>query len=339
MKRIFIHVGMPKTGTTFLQERCFPHLTGLYYLHRENYAATSPDEIIEWLARVAATDPAFLDLEREKRTLETLLETVSEESVLISLERLFGNLHYNFHNNGQTTRNLAHFFPRASIIVVIRRQDDLLESLYRQTLRRYFSPTVDGYLNYADGEFQNHSQHQLMFPSMNARQLDLHKYIRNYVATFGRDNVLVLPYEKLRSDLRGFLDELYRFMPVEPFYPAGDQRVHQSYSPLSCRIALLLNRFVRTGRDPRAWQVIPHRPFSGYLSRRAGNDPLHRLLAGIDRRLSLNYLLETVVDPFSRAGRKMISDDRRKLIMALHRESNQALDNEFHLGLAHYGYY
>lgn len=339
MKRIIVHVGIHKTATTFLQERCFPQLTGVHFVHHQNYTATPATGIVGLLSGILERDTPFLDLDQEKRALTRMLAAVPEPLVLISLERLFGNMYYNFYNNGHITRCLGHLVPDASIVVVIRRQDDLLESLYRQCLRRYFSPTVDGYLNYVNGEFQNRD-FRLVFPSMNARRLDLYRYVRNYAATFGRDNVLVLPYEKLRSDRDGFLTDLYGFMQVEPFYPTDHQRLHQSYTPLSCRIARLVNHAVRSDwREPRRWQVIPERPFSGYLSGRGTKRWPERLLARIDRGLSVNHVLENVVDRIPQARRNMISDQRRRLIMELHGESNRALDEEFGLGLAEYGYY
>jgi hypothetical protein len=339
MKNIYIHIGIQKTGTTFLQELCFPHLKELHYIHKENYSTPPPDGIVGRLSRIANTNPLFLHLEKEKEELDCLLQAVKEETVLISYERLFGNLSFNFYDNFNTTRSLKYLFPTAKIILVIRRQDDLLESLYKQCLRAYFCPTLNSFLNYAHKRFEDPS-YFFSYPSINARQLNYYKYARNYAEVFGRDNVIILPYEMMKTDQMGFLNRLFDFMRIEPFYPKKNRNVHRSYSLLSCYIAFLLNRFVRvSGRESRLLRFIPNEPFSSYLSKHSSGSLFYRTLDKVNRKLSLNYMLEHIVDRIFYVKGNLISDRKRKLIMELHKESNKILDEEFNLGLKRHGYY
>lgn len=339
MKNIYIHIGIQKTGTTFLQELCFPYLKGLHYVHKKNYSTPPPDGIVGRLSRIANTSPLFLDLKKEKDELDCLLQAVKEETVLISYERLFGNVSFNFYDNFYTTSSLKHLFPRAKIILVIRRQDDLLESLYKQCLRAYFCPRVNDFLNYVDGRFED-SSYFSTYPSISARQLNLHKYARNYAEVFGRDNVIVLPYEMMKGDQKSFLNRLFDFMHVEPFYPKKSRDVHKSYSLLSCYIAFLLNRFVMVkGRESRLLRFIPNEPFSSYLNSRSSDNIFCRMLDKINRRLSLNYALEHILDRVFYMKGNLIGAQKRELIMELHKESNRILDEEFNLGLKQHGYY
>jgi hypothetical protein len=339
MKNIYIHVGIQKTGTTFLQELCFPHLKGIHYVHKKNYSTPPPDGIVGRLSRIANTNPLFLYLKKEKDELDCLLRDVKEETVLISYERLFGNVSFNFYDNFNTTRSLKYLFPAAKIILVIRRQDDLLESLYKQCLRAYFCPTVSDFLNYVNGRFEDPPYYST-YPSVNARQLNFYKYARNYREVFGRDNLMVLPYEMMKSNQRGFLNSLFDFMRVEPFYPNENRDVHKSYSLLSCCIAFLLNRFVRVkGRESRLLRFIPNEPFSSYLNSRSSDDVFGRVLSNVNRRLSLNYVLEHGLDRIFYLKGNLIGGRKRRLIMELHKESNRTLDEEFDLGLEQYGYY
>lgn len=339
MKNIYIHIGIQKTGTTFLQELCFPYLKGLHYVHKKNYSTPPPDGIVGRLSRIANTNPLFLDLKKEKNELDCLLQSVKEETVLISYERLFGNTAFNFYDNFYTTSSLKHLFPTAKIILVIRRQDDLLESLYKQCLRAYFCPTASDFLNYVDGRFEDPSYYST-YPSINARQLDFYKYARNYAEVFGRDNMTVLPYEMLKTDQKEFLNRLFDFMRVEPFYPKENRDVHRSYSLLSCYIAFLLNRFVMVkGRESRLLRFIPNEPFSSYLSSRSSSNIFCRLLSNINRRLSLNYALEHGLDRVFYVKGHLLSSRMRRLVMELHKESNRILDEEFNLGLKQHGYY
>src|ERR1044071_9351305 len=148
MKNIYIHVGMPKTGTTFLQEKCFQNLRGLHYVHTTNYSPIPRQGFMDLLRRIVYTNPAFYDLQSAKEEANKLLETVNEETVLISWERLFGDMFKNYFDNFYITNVLKALFPTAKIIMIIRRQDELLDSIYRQTLHSYHHQTVNSFLNY-----------------------------------------------------------------------------------------------------------------------------------------------------------------------------------------------
>lgn len=339
MKRIYIHVGMPKTGTTFLQERFFPNLKGLCYVHTTNYSPIAQRGFMGLLRRIVYTNPAFYDLQSAKEEARELLQAVDEELVLISWERLFGNMFANYFDNFYITNILKALFPTARIIMIIRRQDELLDSIYRQTLHSYHHQTVNSFLNYANESFGD-ANPRVPHSNLDVKQFDYRRYIRNYGELFGRDNIEVLPYELLKTDQGAFLDKLCAFMQVEPFYPAENNYVHESYSLLASYIALLLNRFVRIrGDGSRLLQLIPDEPFSSYLAKRNSESRFYKLLEKVNRRLSLRYFLREGVDRVVYVKGKLISDEKRRLIINLHKESNRLLDEELKLGLDRFGYY
>lgn len=341
MRNVVLHVGVHRTGTTFLQQQFFPFLEGVHLVHRDNYQDPPADSTAGRLVHVAGTNPLFLDLAAEQAALERSLETAEQRTVLISMEQWFGSPWYGFHNNLDNSRKLKYLFPEARIILIIRRQDMLLESLYRQHLRSYAHPTVHAFLNFADGRFLELHRGQRSFPSVNPRTLDFHRYVSNYRSLFGEPNVLVLPFERMHQDPRGFFGTLCDFIGTEPYFPDTSERVHESYSLLSSRIALALNRFVRADwRGPNGLpRLLPDRPLSRYLARTRRDSRFNQALAEINERISLSYLLTNVVDRHAHARGQLIDDRTRRLIMELHRDSNRALDEEFDLGLREYGYY
>ena len=330
MKNIYLHLGMPKTGTTFLQAWCFPNLKGIRY---------HDHQINGLLDRIIYTNPIFLDLKRTKQETERALEGFREDRLLISNERLFGNMLTNYHDHLYLTRCLRQLFPGAKVVLVIRRQDELLESIYRQSLQSYYHQGINSFLNYRNNTFEDASD-QLGLPNLDVKQINLHKYVENYVEHFGRERVAVLPYELLRHDQRAFLDKLFAFIEVEPYYPEEDHQENRSYSWLSCRIALLLNRFAWVqGDGSRLLQFIPNKPFSSFLKRKASPSRFSSILRGIDRRLTLRHFLQNGLDRMIYVERSIISSKKRKLILAFHGESNRALDEEFDLNLKRFGYY
>jgi hypothetical protein len=338
MTDVYLHVGFPKTGTTFLQEYCLPHLRGIHVVTLRNFS--TPTGVTERLWRVTAGYPLFVDMDENRAAMDRFLRGIDEDKVLISSERLAGTGLWGFRDNFQVTDCLRRLLPAAKIILTIRRQDDFLESLYRQAVRNHFDVPIDTYLNYVRHEFIDWYRPPLAFPSINVWHFNYHAYVQNYIAAFGRSNVLVLPYEMLRRDPPRFHAGLAAFMGIDPYYPPDDIIAYRSYSRLSCRIALVLNRFVRDSRrEKRPWHVIPDRPPTGNLSHRDRHGLAYRALGAIHQRLTLGYVLRNVVDRIPYSQGNVINDEKRRLIMEIHRESNRRLDEEYSIDLRKYNYY
>src|ERR1043165_717810 len=231
MSTVYLHLGMPKTGTTFLQTSCFPFLCGLRY--NDSSLISLPDKI-------AYTNPAFLELESLKLEVARIVNGLCDK-LLISHERLFGNMLKNFWDHSYITGCLQQLFPDARIILVVRKQDELVESIYKQSLQSGYYQGLNSFLNYRKNEFRESGDY-LGQPNLDINQLDLHRYVQRYVSTFGRSNLLVLPYELLRSDRTAFLDKLFAFLEIDPFYPPPNGRENRSYSWLSSYLDLALKR-------------------------------------------------------------------------------------------------
>ncbi|RMH18050.1 MAG: sulfotransferase [Acidobacteria bacterium] len=342
MTELYLHVGMPKTGTTFLQRHCFPHLAGMRYAHSANYrriplAGGPPGDLVELCDRLIFSHPTFFDPRAAERWRDRLLADAGGK-ILISRERLFGNMTGGFRDHREITRRLARLFPDARIVVVVRRQDDLLESLYRQSLQAYYYYSVDDFLTFRRGRFASPPA-RTGEVNLDVGDFDLEAYVDGYLERFGGDRVLVLPYELLRREPRAFLERLYAFLGVEPYVPSSFPEVHRSYSFASCCLALALNRFVRLPGRQLGLRPIPERPFAGLLAERPVGDRRQALLAALDRRLSLRWLLQHVVDRLLPWRGRLIGERKRRLILARHRRSNRRLDRRLDLGLEGYGYY
>jgi len=329
MSTVYLHLGMPKTGTTFLQTSCFPFLCGLRY---------NDSSLISLLDKIAYTNPAFLELESLKLEVARIVNGLCDK-LLISHERLFGNMLKNFWDHSYITGCLQQLFPDARIILVVRKQDELVESIYKQSLQSGYYQGLNSFLNYRKNEFRESGDY-LGQPNLDINQLDLHRYVQSYVSTFGRSNLLVLPYELLRSDRTAFLDKLFAFLEIDPFYPPPNGRENRSYSWLSSYLALGLNRFAwAEGDGSRLLQFIPNKPLSPFLSGPPTDQHFVRTLRAINRGLTLRHLLQNGLDRIVYTRRSLISEKKRKLILDLHRDSNSRLDQEFDLDLRRFCYY
>ena len=108
MRKIFIHVGLPKTGTTFLQEKVFPKMD-VNFIYKENLVT------------------AKLSLDK--------VNLISDEDLSHKID-IFGTNKYEIANR------IHRLFPNAKIIVVFREKEKWLKSLYNQYLKSFYRPYI-----------------------------------------------------------------------------------------------------------------------------------------------------------------------------------------------------
>jgi len=108
--KVFIHVGMHKTGTTFLQEEVFPNISGINYQRK-----------IDLTTKV---EPGKINL-------------FSDENLDGGSYRLFANPKDRY----TIAYNLRQMFPTAKIIICIRDKDEWIQSAYKQYTLSYFGYT------------------------------------------------------------------------------------------------------------------------------------------------------------------------------------------------------
>ena len=101
---VFIHVGLHKTGTTYLQSEVFPNLKGITY--------------VPW------------------SRFETFFRPSTHPNCLISREGLSGGLWAPLEEREATFRALSQSFPEARLLIAFRRHDSYIVSTYRQYLHQ-----------------------------------------------------------------------------------------------------------------------------------------------------------------------------------------------------------
>jgi len=220
-RRLYLHIGYPKTGTTALQTAIFPSLReyGFYYAGIDEPACAS----------TARSFGAFV----HNPASDFTLPAIQAEDILISCESITADCLKYIDKAGKFTpldpAGLAARCHQAGttfnpdnirIIVTLRKQGELSHSLYAQSYTHFFSrdPAVAKFGQYAE---------RLLAGNRIAAAYDYHTTIQNLVTEFGRSNVLVLFHEDMVADPRRYLDELSSFIgrPLPAELPAVNVRL------------------------------------------------------------------------------------------------------------------
>ncbi len=127
--KIFIHVGLPKTASTYLQD-VFPRLNNVAYIGRpytqENYAFNT----------LQYADNSLYTSSTIRKEIDNIENEIAKGNpILISDELFSGFAFYNFINRGMIAERLSEIIPHAEIILFLRGQMDLIISLYNQFVK------------------------------------------------------------------------------------------------------------------------------------------------------------------------------------------------------------
>lgn len=114
-ENFLFHVGLHKTGTTYLQDVVFPNWPGIKYLRFRN--------------------------------LEYFLALPASEKYLVSCENLSGATFATLDDRCRGLARLAEMFPGAKVVIAFRPHGDFVASLYSQYLRYGGQATFDRFFS------------------------------------------------------------------------------------------------------------------------------------------------------------------------------------------------
>lgn len=296
--KTLIHVGYHKTGSTFLQRRIFKPHPGIQLVNRKelkkvflqvgslHFDAAKAGEWIAGQHRAAESDRV---------------------AMVISDEELSGNIHTGG-NGGYLPKEVADrlhaVMPDAQVAIFIRNQYDIIESVYRQYVKKGGTLRIGKYL-FEKGGF-NHR-----FPLFSFDHFEYHPLIAYYTALFGRERVHVFLNEEMKNDIDAFLADFYARTSIPPAaQTAGKEHkwanVRMSFA--SIFLARLTNRFY--GSDPINRRVIVHIP-GFYNFWRAVYRGIDRLSAvrSIDRKRSFlsDALRDQITERYASSNRRLAS--------------------------------
>lgn len=257
MNQLLIHIGYPKTATTWAQHNLFnAEACGFGSLLSEksdrqhfNDLVIGPDAAVPFPTRIDELNDEI------SRVATNLVPVISAESLVGVgtnwLPRADAKL---------IAERLKQLFPEARILLTIREQNSWLHSEYTQYIRGGGWKPFSDYLNPVS------ITKQISARAMWMNYLLYDRTITIYREAFGEKNILVLPLEKLKADAQDFVERIWEFCGID----AGDVEM-PSFAPIKERQSGLyvtlrrpLNRFISSDPNHPLEFFVPSRAYGLY---------------------------------------------------------------------------
>lgn len=298
-KRILIHAGYHKTGTTFLQQNLFKDDEAGY---------CSPADRIELRDMIIRTNPFLFEPEEVKHKFMPEISIALKKDLIpvLSHEQFTGQpagAGYGFRrrqreiSRKEIANRLYSCFPDAKILIVIREQKEMIKSIYK-----YFVTGWQGKLSASIEQFLDQTMLDDGYnPLFNIDYLLYHHMIEHYQTLFGKDSVLILPYEWLRDDPDGFVNHINKFTGNRLSDSVENKKVNESYSASLCALKRYVNRILASPVKPGHYSK-PEKKASDFITRLH-----HRIPKSIhdrsERRLS-ERISRLIEGSFTESNRK-----------------------------------
>lgn len=248
MKQYIFHIGLPKTGTCFLQDKVFPKLD-------ENEISYNPKTYLALLrdymyGKICKT--TFL-----KEVQDNDLLKGSSNKIFIS-EEGFSVDGYSFEYQNLLER-LQDLYPQSKIIISFRFQTDWLLSLFKQSVQQQNPQSIENFLNfdYSTNNFRSGTKHfqnryssidfikNNTLPSLDVFTIDYGCMIEDYQKAFGKENVCVMFYENFKKDQLAFLHTLFNLLDVSMPEKIDLQPHYRLLSAMGIEILVKIDQLAR----------------------------------------------------------------------------------------------
>lgn len=255
---LLIHLGLHKTGTTWLQRRLFAdEAMGYLSLTPTGQSNDATDAFV-------TCDPLAFDPEAARERFRPLLETAASKGLVpvISQERLSSDPSFGGYYFTDVVDRLVRTFGTFKVLLTIREQRGMLLALYRQAVRSGSTYTLTQMIGTG-------SEPVGWAPTIRPEYLKYDRMIEHLSARVGRENVCVLPLELMKSDARDYLARLRKFTGASSDAAPKMEPENAGLSPLATRMSTFTNRFARPNPlgPQQSWRLKFFRSFYWQLDR------------------------------------------------------------------------
>tara|TARA_B100000886_G_scaffold294129_1_gene220493 strand:- start:2141 stop:3079 length:939 start_codon:yes stop_codon:yes gene_type:complete len=195
-KNIILHIGLYKTGSTFIQS---------------HYKLAEFDECKIFLdnSKIVRLILEYLDNHniKIKENIVNIIQNEKSKKILISSEAIFGHQYYHFKDCSKRFRLLEELFNQPKYIIFFREPSSIIYSGYFQGLQKSYSLKFENYINENKNDLFNRNFYNLFTRGLDYKIYNYNNIFKDYLSIQYR--VLFIEYEKFFKEKKG--DELIKF--------------------------------------------------------------------------------------------------------------------------------
>lgn len=232
MARTIIHIGMPRTASTYLQQEYFPKIEGFAFYGVGITQYSDPFQ------KLLYQDDSLFN---ENLFEETAAKIRSHDSILSNELFVGQSLYLNSTNRSRTARRLKKFFPEAEIVLLLRNQVSILQSLYAIGIYSGHTCSPDEFVRFSN--LQSTVENPLYATFAEAETTEAYQYtklIELYQSLFPQVHVLL--FEDFKSHPAAFAERLTTLLQLEKVaFTEPEKQVNKSLSARQIKLVRKLN--------------------------------------------------------------------------------------------------
>ena len=231
---VLFHVGLHKTGTTWLQNQIFSPQSGQHFVYSEDRRIIRGSLVVK--------NPQFFNPKEAILDYEPLLERAKSQNLpLILSDEMLGGLpfHHSF-TRVIAAQNIKSIFPGAKILVTIREQNAIIYSSYGHYIRAGFTAKFNDFIAQPQADVA-----KLFTPILNLDHFDYQQLLLFYERLFSPENIMVAPMEWMVRNQEDFTNRLSEFLGtmITLSQEAVEHKVNPAWSEMALGAARQINRF------------------------------------------------------------------------------------------------
>ena len=214
---LLIHLGYPRTASSWLQQRVFNH--------RESGLWTPWENARPLLIHSFVLEDGYVwDPEAARNRFAEGRSRAREAGVtaVLSDETLVGDAISRNYWGQMVIDRIAKAFGDASLLVIVREQRSMALSMYRQYVMESGVHALTAFIGHGDEPMS-------YTPWLRPEHLMYDRIIEYCINRFSRDRVLVLPFEWIKSGPAVFLRRIQDYVGVKSEYVADPREVNRSW--------------------------------------------------------------------------------------------------------------
>lgn len=253
-----IHIGFPKTASTWLQE-------SLFQQPESGFCAPWGLPSGEAIEQFVITNGFSFDPAAAREVFAPGLEEAQRRGLVpvLSQETLVGDQVSGKYWGREAAARIHATFPGARILLLIREQRGMILSCYREYLKNGGTASLGRYMG-------SRERRPGFGPICQLDYLEYHHLLDWYRQHFGAEQLLALPFEALRRDPQAVARRIVQFVGIHDEPEVHPEPLNRGSRGFTLRLRRRINRFCKppyfaAERLPLGWRLAMR--LSGWCDR------------------------------------------------------------------------